>query len=319
MTSIRFLSAAQVRGLLEPIELRSALEAALIAQSQGHADVPPRIAAAAPLGLLAAMPGFLQSGEQGVLATKLVAIFPDNVDVPSHQGVIVYFDASTGTPMAVMDAEVVTEDRTAMTAAIAADRLASAEASVLTIVGAGAQGRAHLRAFAELRPWAEIRVVSRDQARARALVDDGSRLGTDVAISAPTELDAAVRTADVVTLCTHAGEAVIDADWVTAGAHLSSVGSQAELPRVLVGVGPLVVDHLGAVTTPPPAGAVELQGVDPGSVIELGALLAGAPGRTSRDEITVYKSTGHAVQDLAAAELVHNRAVARAIGTIVEL
>lgn len=315
---VRIIDADQVRELLTPEQLRTALESALVAQTEGKADVPPRIMAAAPNGLLAAMPGYLE----GVgLATKLVSIFPGNTDLPSHMGVIAYFDVETGVPLAIMDAEVITEDRTAGTAAIAADLLARPDAEVLTIVGAGAQGRAHIAAFGPLRAWREIRIVSRTKRKATVLAAE-ARFGFDaeVTISDHDEFESAVRGAAVVALCTHANEAVIQAEWVGPGTHVSSVGSQAELPAGLVGVGPLAVDHLGAITTPPPAGAIEIQHVDPSSAVELGALIAGVgQGRTKPDQITVYKSTGHAVQDVAAARLVYDLAVAADVGRIVGL
>ncbi len=290
-----------------------------MAQSEGKANVPPRIAAVAPNGMLAAMPGYLE----GVgLATKLVSIFPGNVGLPSHLGVVVHFDPDTGMPLAIMDAEVMTEDRTAGTAAIAADLLARPDSQVLTIVGAGAQGKAHIAAFGPIRPWREIRIVSRSQPKAVVLAAQArSEFGADVVIADDFEdFESAIRGADVVALCTHANEGVIEPQWISPGTHVSSVGSQAELPVGLVGVGPLVVDHIGAVTTAPPAGAAEIQHVDPSTVVEIGALIAGtATGRTSPDQITVYKSTGHAVQDVAAARVVYDAAVAADIGTPIEI
>jgi ornithine cyclodeaminase/alanine dehydrogenase-like protein (mu-crystallin family) len=325
MPAVRIISSSEVRELLDPVELRAALQAALIAQSQGLANVPPRIAAVAAKGLLAAMPGYLADSGDGLLATKLVAIFPDNVDAPSHQGLIAYFDAATGSPLALMDAEIITEDRTAGTAAIAADLLARSDSRVLTIVGAGAQGKAHGRAFAPLRAWDEIRIVSRTYERAEVMAaafhaDGLNTIGDGCTIVACANIDDAVRGADVVAMCTHANHRVIDPRLVGDGVHVSSVGSLAELPSELVGVGPLVVDHLGAVTTAPPAGALEIQDVDPTSVVELGALIAGeSEGRMSDKDITVYKSTGHAVQDIAAAKLVYDKALAAGVGIVVNL
>ena len=138
MSHVRILSAEQVADLLDPATLRDGLADAMIGLSEGRADVPPRVGAgAANNGLLLAMPGYLE----GVgLAAKLVSLFPENTDVPSHQGLIALLDHRTGSPMAVMDAEVITTARTSMVAAIAADRLARSDASVLTIVGGGAQG-----------------------------------------------------------------------------------------------------------------------------------------------------------------------------------
>lgn len=327
MPTVRILDADHVRTLLDRARLRVALEAALVAQSEGLADVPPRIAAAAPNGLLAAMPGYLagSGGEPDILGTKLVAIFPGNVDTPSHQGVIAYFDPATGTPLALMDAEVITEERTAGTAAIATDLLARPDARILTIVGAGAQGRAHVAAFGPLRPWSEIRIVSRSQPSAAVLAADARfGFGADVVIRGNFDaVDDAVDGADVVALCTHADQAVIDPQRVAPGAHVSSVGSQAELPIALLdGERTIVVDHVGAVTTAPPAGAAELQHLAGDRVLEIGRLIVEPTrGRQGDDStaITIYKSTGHAVQDLAASKLIFDAAVDADIGTLVRL
>ncbi|HEX9643165.1 MAG TPA: ornithine cyclodeaminase family protein [Acidimicrobiia bacterium] len=319
MPEIRVLSAVDVAALLHPAELRAGLEEALVALAAGRADVPPRIAAVTPDGLLAAMPGYLEAGDTGLLATKLVSVFPGNA--PSHQGLIVMFDAATGTPRCAMDAGVITEERTALTAAIAADLLARGDAAVLTIVGAGAQAHSHARALAPLRAWSQVRIVNRTPSRAEALANDvREHFASDVDVAAAASVAEAVRGADVVALCTHSDAPVIEVDWVDGDAHVSSVGSRIELPAELVRAGRVIVDHLGAVTSPPPAGAYELQGLDASGVVELGALVAGISlGRATDDEITVFKSTGHAVQDLAAAGLVLASAESKDVGTLVRI
>lgn len=322
MTEVRILSAAQVEELLDPDQLRQALIEAMIGLSAGRADVPPRVGAeAANNGKLLAMPGYLE----GVgLAAKLVSLFPENTDAPSHQGVIALLDHETGTPVAVMDAEVITTARTSMVAAIATDRLARPEAEVLTIVGGGAQAVGHAEAFAAVRPWREVRTVNRSQPAAVVVAGAAREAGAAKAVTydeGPDGLAAALDGADVVALCTHADRAVIDPAMIGPGVHVSSVGSQAELPPALAdGPNLVVVEWRGAVAEAPPAGAAELQHIDPSAVVELGALLAGdAAGRASADQITVYKSTGHAVQDVAAAALINRAAVAAGVGTVVEL
>jgi ornithine cyclodeaminase/alanine dehydrogenase-like protein (mu-crystallin family) len=125
----------------------------------------------------------------------------------------------------------------------------------------------------------------------------------------------AVRGADVVCCCTDAGEPVIRFGWLSPGAHVSSVGTGFELDPETVARGSVFVEWRGAVENPPPAGARELQGLDPAPITEVGEVLSGAhPGRRSDDEITVYKSTGHAVEDAAAASLVYQRARTRGVG-----
>lgn len=315
MPELLIISRDQVGDLLTPERLRPALERALIAQSAGRANVPPRIAAVGPSGLLATMPGYLD--EVG-MAAKLVSVFPGSD--PSHQGVIVVVDPKTGALRSILDAEIITERRTAMTAAIAADALARSDARVLAIVGSGAQGHAHVEAFGGLRTWEEIRIVSRTRNKATVLAAEARfRFGSDVTINEFDRFEAAVGGADVVALCTHADAPVIQADWVTEGMHVSSVGSLAELPSGLLS-NHLTVDQLGAVTDAPPAGAVELQGLDPMTVVELGSLLADRSlGRANAQQITVYKSTGHAVQDIAAAHVVLDAAIAAGVGTSIEL
>jgi ornithine cyclodeaminase len=320
MPTVRFIDAETVRRLLEEPGLRVVLEAAMDGYSAGRADVPPRGAATTPDGILLAMPGYLEGAG---LAAKLVSVFPGNVGIPSHQGLIVLFDAVTGTPLAVLDAEVITEARTATVAAIAADLLARNDAAVLTIVGGGAQARAHAEAFAPLRDWSEVRVVNRTPARARAVAAVAEAALSEVGGGATvrtTEDAAAIIGADVVALCTHADAGVIDPVHIGSGVHVSSVGSAAELPPELARADVVVVEWRDSVAVPPPAGAAELQSLSPDDVIEVGDLIAGrATGRTDRAQVTVYKSTGHAVQDVATARLVYDRALAARVGTEVSL
>ena len=131
-----------------------------------------------------------------------------------------------------------------------------------------------------------------------------------------------MRGADVVACCTDAREPVIRHEWLKAGAHVSSVGGTfgPEIDPDSVAAGKVFVEWRGAATSPPPAGAAELQGMDAGRLTELGEVLAGTkPGRLTPDEITIYKSTGHAVEDAAAARLVYDRAKAEGAGVLLPL
>ncbi|MEW6059045.1 MAG: ornithine cyclodeaminase family protein [Actinomycetota bacterium] len=313
MGGVLFLSRADVVELLEMDALFRALERALIDLSGGRAVVPPRVAALAPTGLLGAMPGYLPGT---ALEAKLVTVYPGNHDrgLPSHQGLIAMFDEGSGEPLAVMDAEHITGVRTGAAAAVAARALARPGARVLAILGAGVQGRSHLDAFTRALSFEEIRVASRNPAQAEALA---ARAPGGRAVDS---FEEAVRGADVICCCTDAPEPVIAAEWVAEGAHVSSVGSGRELDERTVAQGSVFVEWRGAVENLPPAGAHELQGLDPASVTEVGEVLAGAhPGRRSAEEVTVYKSTGHAVEDAAAARLVYDRAREAGVGTIVSL
>ncbi len=313
MRELLFVSQAAVRSLLDIDELFEALARALRHLSEGRASVPARVGAFAPAGLLGAMPGYLPDAG---LMVKLVSVFPANRahDLPSHQALIGVFDADVGTPLAIMDGIHITAARTAATSAVAARALARPDARVLAILGAGAQGAAHLDAFGRIADFDEIRVASRTRQNAVALAARDPRA---MVADSP---DQAVRGADVVCCCTDAREAVLQASWLAPGTHVGSVGTGAELDHDTMSAAAVFVEWRGAVTNPPPAGAVELQGRDPDTVTEVGEVLGGTrPGRQSEEELTVYKSTGHAVEDAAAAALVYREAIRRGIGTAVDL
>lgn len=311
MAEILSLDRDDVERLLELDPLLEALEDAFVAIADGEVSAPPRIGAHAPDGLAGAMPGWLP----GTLAVKVVTVFPDNEDreLPSHQGVVLLFDEETGEPRALMDAERITAIRTAASAAVAARALARRDAGVLAVLGAGVQGRSHLEAFPRVRTFREVRIASRTAAHAEALAEEAGAEGWcgEAEIEVVPSFEEAVRGADVVCCCTDAREPILRADWLASGAHVSSVGGShgRELDEATVRNHPVFVEWRGAAAHPFPAGAGELQEVDPDDVTLVGEVLAGRhPGRTSPGEITVYKSTGHAAEDAAAARLVYDRA-----------
>jgi alanine dehydrogenase len=287
------LSRADVERLLDVDVLLERLERAFVELSAGRASVPPRVAAFAPAGLLAAMPGYVD----GVLAAKLVALFPDHE--PSHQALIAVFDATTGTPLAVMDGTHITAVRTGASSAVATRALAREDARVLAVLGAGVQGRSHVDAVRRVRDFEEVRVASRSFVHAQALADEvGGR--------AVESFEEAVRGAGVVCCCTHADSPILRREWLAPGTHVCSVGvgDGPELDAETVGAGLLVVESPAAFQ-PFPAGTHELDELDPSLGVELGRILSGGhPGRTGDDQLTVYKSMGHVVEDAAAAALV---------------
>lgn len=308
------VSEAEVRRLLDLDDLIDALAGAFVQLSEGRASVPPRVMAVVPdRGMLAAMPGFAS----GVLETKLVSVFPGNHDagLPSHQAVILVFDPETGSPLALLDGTHITAARTGAASALATRVLAREDASVLAVLGAGVQGRSHLEAVTRVRSFGEIRVASRTSAHAEALAGEfGGK--------AMASFEEAVGGADVVCACTDAPEPVLRREWLTPGVHVTSVGASrdgAELDAATVRAGLLVVESRVAFS-PYPAGAHELAGLDPAAGVELGEILSGRhPGRTSDDQITVYKSMGHAVEDATAAGIVYRRARAEGVGAEFDL
>ena len=316
MAGLLYLSRSDVKRLLDLDAMLDALGRALTAFSEGKTSVPPRTAArAGERGLLGAMPGFVP----GVaLEIKLVTVFPGNhgTGIPSHQGLIALFDEETGAPLAVMDGTYITAIRTGGSAAVAARVLSRADSRVLAILGAGVQGRSHLDTFTRVRDFTEIRIASRNHDHAAALA------ASHPAARPAGSMEEAVRGADIVACCTDAREPIVRHGWLAPGTHVSSVGGTfgPEVDPATVASSRVFVEWRGAVTSAPPAGAVELQGLDPGTVTEVGEVLAGRrPGRTSPEEITLYKSTGHAVEDAATARLVYDRAVATGTGVKVPL
>jgi ornithine cyclodeaminase/alanine dehydrogenase-like protein (mu-crystallin family) len=306
------LNADDVRSLIDPPALFDALERALRDLSAGNTSVPPRTVARTPDGFLGSMPGYLP----GTLGAKLVAVFPGNHDrgLPSHQALIALFDERIGMPLCVMDGTVITEVRTGATAAVAARALARADARSLAILGAGVQGWSHLDAFPELFELDDIRIASRDPEHAETLA------GSHPQARLVGSFEEAVRGADLVCCCTDAEEPVLSHVWLAPGAHVSSVGVGAEVDAATVRAASIFVEWRGAAENPPPTGSAELQGLDPASIAEIGEVLAGThPGRRSDDELTLYKSTGHAVEDAAAARQVFDRASAEGVGTTFEL
>jgi ornithine cyclodeaminase/alanine dehydrogenase-like protein (mu-crystallin family) len=307
------LSRADVRRLLDLDQLLDALERVFIELSAGRASVPPRIAAETERGLLAAMPGYTD----GILETKLVSVFAGNheVGLPSHQATIALFDDKTGKPLALMDGTEITAVRTGAASAVATRALSRPDARVLAVLGAGVQARSHIDAATRVREFAEVRVASRSAEHARALADE-------VGGTAWASFEEAVAGADVVCACTDAGQPVFSAESLEPGMHVTSVGASRDGPELepsVMGRGLLVVESRVAFE-PYPAGAHELQGLDPNEAVELGEILAGTrEGRTSREQITIYKSMGHAVEDAAAAGLVYRRALEDGVGTEVQL
>jgi len=311
MGDLLYLSRADVERLLDVDAMLDALAAALVAYSSGLASAPPRTAVRVERGLLGVMPGYVP----GVaLESKLVSVFPKNEEhgLPSHQGLIALFDEERGTPLALMDGTYITAIRTGGTAAVAARVLARQDASVLAILGAGVQGRSHLEIFPRVRDFGEIRVASRSSERASDLAASNPRA------RAALSFEDAVRGADVVACCTDAREPILHRGWLKPGVHVSAVGGTfgPELDADTVHACSVFVEWRGAVTSAPPAGAHELQGLDPNSVTEVGEVIAGTkPGRRSADELTLYKSTGIAVEDAATAGLVYERALRDGAGT----
>jgi ornithine cyclodeaminase len=310
------LSRKEVRELFDLDALIDALADAMADLSAGRASAPERIAAPVPErdALLAAMPGYVPS--LGALVSKLVSLFPRNAGsvIPTHQAVIAVFDPETGSPVALLDGTEITAVRTGACSALSVRLLARDNASVLAVIGTGVQARSHARAVVRVRPIAQVLIAGRDRRKAGALATE---LATDlgVAVRAVDSYAEALEYADVVCATTHALAPVVRREWLAAGAHVTSVGynpSGRELDDQTIVDALVCVESRRAALAPVPAGSNDLtQPIRDGLITpahvhaELGELVSGAkPGRTSAEQITLYKSVGVAVQDAAAAALV---------------
>lgn len=315
MGAIRLIPRADVERLLDIDALIDALADAFRKLSAGEASVPPRTATTNSAGLLGVMPGYLPG--RGMLV-KLVSVFPGNHDhgLPSHQALIALFDETNGSPLAVMDGTAITATRTGAASALSVRLLAPKGARVLAVLGAGVQGRSHLMAVPRVRNFSEIRLASRVREHAVALAGEFPQ--TRVIDS----LEEAVAGADVVCCCTDAAEPVIKRSWLKRGAHVTSIGASRKGPELgpdVVSADVLCVEARSAFL-PYPAGAHELQGMEAKHAVEMGELISGVrQGRSKDSELTVYKSVGHAVEDIAAAHLVFERGLAYGVGSEHEL
>ncbi len=299
------LSESDVERCLDPRELLDGLEEGFRGLELGDVQSPPRPELSVPgKGFCLAMPSW-RPGMQ--LTIKIVNVFDGNlaVDLPNHLALINLFDPDTGATTCVMDGTYITGIRTAASAVLSARLLSRPGSRVATVIGAGVQGREHLRLLPLVRELDHINVCS-------LRFEDARKLASHSDIAHPeSNVEAAVRESDIVCLATHSPVPVIEADWVKPGAHVSSVGyhpPKGELPRELARTHRLFVETLDAFQ-PAPVGCSELAGLDASTGTALGAVVLGrAPGRVVETEITVYKAMGIAMEDMVAANLAYQRA-----------
>jgi alanine dehydrogenase len=324
---MRILSRRDVVDLLSMRDCIAAVEQAFRLHAEGRTLGP------GVLGVPAGGGGFHIKaaglvGERSYFAAKTNANFPDNPQrsgLPTIQGTVVLADASTGTPLATMDSGSVTALRTGAATAVAARYLARPDSRSATIVGCGVQGELQLAAIATVLPVQHVWLVDTDSARAESLAARArSRLG--IRVEAVGDLRGAVGASDVCVTCTPSRAAFVSRADVVAGTFIAAVGAdnrgKQELEPALVAAATLVVDvleqcaEIGELQHALAAGLMTREAVH----AELGEVVAGRrPGRTRDDEITIFDSSGTALQDVAAAVVVYEKAMACGRGTEVKL
>jgi ornithine cyclodeaminase/alanine dehydrogenase-like protein (mu-crystallin family) len=326
MTAL-ILGEADVASLLPMDECVEVMAEALEALERGEMHQPLRFVVRPPdaAGLLGLMPAH-RAGAAAAFGLKAVCVMPGNParGLDAHQGVVLLSDGETGEVRAVVNASAITAIRTAAVSAVATRLLAREDARELAILGAGVQARSHLEAMAVVGNFETARIWSRTAEHAQALVEEAS---APFPIAKAASAEEAVRGADVVCTTTSARKPILRLEWLADGAHVNAVGSSIPTTRELdtetITAAALFVDRrestvneAGDFLFPRREGAIGPEHIR----AELGELLAGtAAGRTSPDELTVFKSLGLAVEDLAAAEHLYRRARETGTGTEVDL
>jgi len=312
--SITFFDAAQVEELLDYPGCIDAMRRAMIALSTGERAQPLRqIWPVSDGNVWGIMPGELLA--LSTFGAKLVSVFADaeRPGCTRHQGVVVAYDSKTGAVSCIADAEPITRIRTACATAVATDAMARKDSEVLAIFGTGVQAEAHLYALPLVRDFREILLWGRSPEKTRAFAGYMSeQIGRTIR---PVSDGREAAAADVICTVTSSREPILFADWVKPGTHINLVGSSVlgpvEVDNALVAKARYVADYRpGALAQGAELAAARDAGlVDDSHVIaEIGEVLAGrVQAREDDSQITIYKSLGHVVQDLAAAAYLRER------------
>ena len=327
MTATLVLTHRDVSRVLDVRDCIGAVERAFRLHAEG-ATIPPGVLGV-PLeggGFHLKSAGLLEG--QPMFAAKVNANFPGNparFGLPTIQGVIALFDAVRGVPLAVLDSAAITSLRTAAASAVAARYLAREDAAVATICGCGEQGRSQLRALVTVRPLRSVRAFDADAGRAAHYAAEmTNELGIEVMVA--TDLGAAARGSDVIVTCTPARRWILGRGDLAPGAFVAAVGAdhpeKQEIEPALMAESTVVVDvleqceHMGDLHHAIAAGVMTREDV----AADLAGVVSGRTrGRRHDDEVVVFDSTGTALQDVAAAGLAYERALAAGIGVPVHL
>lgn len=315
---VLILTHREVERLLPMADCVDVMAEALVALARGTMHQPLRMMFQPPkaAGLLALMPAYV-ARTPPAYGLKVIGVFQGNPSIgkDAHQGGVLLFSGETGELLALMNASAVTAIRTAAVSAVATRALAKKDASSLAIIGSGVQARTHLAAMAAVRRLRAVRVASLHPENACRLADEMSGR-FDVPIDAVETVEEAVRGADLIVTATTASRPVIQREWIQPGTHINAVGAsqpqKRELDTATVKVSAFFVDRRESTVNE--AGDFLIAAREAGLGAdhirgELGELLTGAvQGRRSEDEITCFKSLGLAVEDLAAAQYVYQRA-----------
>jgi len=313
MGTIPYLDADAIRAGVPIADMLDAVETAYRDVAAGRDRSPIRSRVELPNGDLLLMPG-VRVDSAGA-SVKLVTVTPRNAErgLPTIHAMVVWLDAETGQPLALIDGATLTAMRTGAASGVATRLLARPDASTVALIGAGAQAEWQLRAVLAARPIRRALVFSREERGRRAFAARMAEL-TDVAVEAADTAEAAVREADVICCATTSNEPVFEAEWVAPGTHVNGVGAyrlgMVEMPAELFGLASVVaIDSRAAALEEggDVVAAIERGLMAEDGLIEIGSIGADWAATRPADAITVFKSVGLAIQDVAAAELITDR------------
>jgi alanine dehydrogenase len=325
MIHFLLLTEEHVKSVLPMPDLIATMESALARFSSGEVQQPVRtvLQVGAQGAFYGLMPAYVR--QPATMGAKIVTLFNSNAErgLHTHLAMIVLLDPETGALQALMDGRYITEARTAAVSAVATRHLSHAGASSLAILGSGVQARSHLEAYAEVRRLDDVRVWSPKTTSRERFVEDMAGHGYCRSLRATATAEEAVRDVDLVVIATLSTTPVVHDEWVKRGAHVVSVGAcrpdQREMAPALTARARLFVDsRSGALAESGDVVMGLAEGrFDAGHIAgELGEVVLGRiPGRQSDEQITIFKSLGMAVEDVAAAELVYRRALERGVGS----
>ncbi len=325
---VLFLGQHDIARLLSIGECIDVMSDAMAALTLGEVHQPLRQIVRPPgaKGLLGLMPAYI-GGAEPVYGAKTGGFFPDNsaIGLDPHQGCVLLFSGDTGALMAVMSASEITGIRTAAMTGLATRLLARPEASRLALIGCGHQAHRQLQAVAAVRSLRSVKVVARRPESARAFVAAEQPV-CGFSLEAVDTVEAAVRDADIVVTLTNAREPVLRREWIAPGVHINAVGSSTpshcEIDAALMGHASLFVDRRESTLNESGdyLNAARAGSVTPESLLaEIGELIVGKhPGRANAEEVTLFKSLGTALEDVATARVLYQRARAHQVGCWVQ-
>ena len=325
------LTENDIKQLLSMDEVMKAVESAFREKGLKHVQMPAKLYLFYKKhnGDLRAMPSYLE--ELDISAVKVVNVHPENrikYNLPTVMATIVLIDPKNGAPLAIMGGTWITDIRTGAAGGIAAKYLARKNSKIVGFIGAGAQSKTQLLALLSLyKKLEEVRVWSRtEKTRDQFISEMGPVCSGLTEIVSVDNVKEAAEGADIVVTTTPSTKPIVSGDWIAPGTHINCIGADApgkeELEPSILTKAKIVVDdweqasHSGEINVPLAKGVITQKNIWG----EIGEIVAGLkPGRTSSDEITVFTSTGLAVQDAVTAELAYRKALAKKIGTFLEI